>query len=204
MYGPLVHSRHCPACLRNKAHAGNCSAIAIGRTVAHVAVVTRSTRSFSVNALLSTDEDVCQAGRVLICWSRGQGIWVRLTSVSGVSPCLVQRSRIERKGLHLDFPDTQIMILSTLRVPWATSTSRRMWTWRRIHPFVPLHQRGRAGPRPDRCSHPIPTEPRLIEVTPISSTILQFRTRQHRGHVRHRAVAVCPFTCVTNAEGSLM
>ena len=38
------------------------------------------------------------------CWSHGQGIWLRLTSFSGVSPSLVQRSRIERKGLRLDFP----------------------------------------------------------------------------------------------------
>ena len=57
------------------------------------------------------------------CWSNEQGFWLRLTSVCGVSPCcLVQRSRIEHKGLRLDFPDTQIMILSTLRVAWTTST----------------------------------------------------------------------------------
>jgi hypothetical protein len=59
-------------------------------------------RVFNCNTLSSADEDVCQAGRVLeACWSHGQGIWLRLTSVSGVSPCLVQRSRIKRKGLRL-------------------------------------------------------------------------------------------------------
>ena len=60
-------------------------------------------RALSVRHVRSSaDEDVAGRGRVLeACWSHGQGLWLRLTSVSGVSPCLVQRSRIEREGLRL-------------------------------------------------------------------------------------------------------
>ena len=130
-------------------------------------------------------------GRVLeACWSHGRGVWLRLTSVSGVLPCLVQSSRIERKAQgsvpgFLRHPDHDLVYVeghlgnlylekdvdvATGASSWPAPSARSRWT------------------RPDRCSHPIHTEPKLIEVTPISSTILQFRTRQHRGHVPHRAV----------------
>ena len=54
---------------------------------------------------------------------------------SGVSPCLVQKPD-RAQGSAPRFPDSQIRISSTLRVTWATSISRRMWAWRRVHPAV--------------------------------------------------------------------